>query len=489
MSTPPQTCPISLLPVELIIEIFVHCAQGAEDYPLAPFHISHVCRLWRDIAYDCPPIWQYLFLDDRSTRKLSQFQIDFWLSRSRSLPLDVHFHISDYDKLLPLIIPLFRTMYRWRRCVFSGKVQDTIEFSGYLRQGVRAHLQELQIVLLNESEITSPDSEGRSYPPSIRRVPCTTHPFSHHLIFRCSVLKLPSSSTLTTFQVTKVVLSEGTAEGIIDTTQMLEFLSFCPQVEYFQYYGAPRDPAYPHPDVPPPMVHLPKLQTLFIHSSCAVRTLLSHIDAPRLTSLYLEHTNTECDPSTTPLYPYATEDGDSDDEAGDFSQSPWSDHATGMGLRSLIRRSNPPLDFLAMDYADMRTKDFKWCFDRLKDLTVFRIVASDMSDKVIALLAPYAPHGYGLRDEDDMDVDEEEDHCMHVRLPKLISLELWNCQRLSGQAIVQALQSRVRYSDTFADGIRFQRMEEIAVMGCSGFTPANAFDLEEVVGGQRLRVG
>ena len=94
-----------------------------------------------------------------------------------------------------------------------------------------------------------------------------------------------------------------------------------------------------------------------------------------------------------------------------------------------------------MDYADMRTKDFLWCFDHLRTLQEFRIVASDMSDKVIMMLAPYrrqSPQGE-LEDE------------LHVRMPKLSALELWNCQRLSGDAVVDALGARVQYTDKVAD--------------------------------------
>ena len=438
-------------------------------------------------------MWQYLFLDDRSSRHFSQFQIDVWLKRSSRLPLDLQFHVSDHDKLLPLIIPLFRTIHRWRRCVFTGQFEEIVDFSEQLRHGGRAHLQELRITFRDAHDLTTPNTEDRARnSPSIVQLPCAVHPSSHHLTFRCCALTLPPPTLLTSFQVTRVVLAEDCVGGSIDPAQMLEFLKFCDQVEYVQYYGLPRDPMYENDR--PPLVRLPHLRTLFIHSSCAVRTLLSHIDAPNLTALYLEHTNTECDPEESPRYPYAEEDGDSDDEAHDFSQSPWSDHTTGMGLRSLIRRSDPPLEVLAMDYADMRTKDFVWCFDKLRELQEFRIVASDMSDKVISRLAPYAPRGYGLPDSDAMDVDSDENEessqpFMRVRLPKLMSLELWNCQRLTGQAILQALKSRVAYTDLAADGHNILRMEEIGVVGCGGFTPANAFDLEEAVGGHRLNVG
>ena len=79
--------------------------------------------------------------------------------------------------------------------------------------------------------------------------------------------------------------------------------------------------------------------------------------------------------------------GDSDDEANDFSRSPWTDHATGMGLRNLFRHGIPPLRELIMDYADLRTKDFKWLFERMPELELFYIVASDLSDNVVGALS------------------------------------------------------------------------------------------------------
>lgn len=236
-------------------------------------------------------------------------------------------------------------------------------------------------------------------------------------------------------------------------------------------------------------------------------------------------------------YPYEPEDGDSDDENQDFSQSPWSDHATGMGLRSLIRRSNPPLQVLAMDYADMRTKDFEWCFDRMDSLLEFRIVASDMSDKVIAMLAPYAEQpslpaspirpveeeGEALDNPDTDSSDgggsnfpsptsdgppahpfpDASSTPLQVRMPRLTSLELWNCQRLTGDAIVHALRARTRYTDEMVAKARaavvghdatdggtattFLKLEEVAVIGCNDFYPRHAVDLGITLG-NRLRI-
>jgi len=140
-----------------------------------------------------------------------------------------------------------------------------------------------------------------------------------------------------------------------------------------------------------------------------------------------------------------------------------------MGLRSLLGRSSPPLSVLEMDYADMRTKDFAWLFSRARSLTDFRIVASDMADRVVRMLAPDA-NGTML-------------------LPRLRSLELVNCQRLSGTAVVEAIRARARATDGhIADGraVDVFPLEDVAVVRCENFTNNDGLELAEVLG-ERLR--
>ncbi|KZV67069.1 hypothetical protein PENSPDRAFT_736736 [Peniophora sp. CONT] len=131
----------------------------------------------------------------------------------------------------------------------------------------------------------------------------------------------------------------------------------------------------------------------------------------------------------------------------DFSQSPWSDHATGMGVRALLKRSNPPLKVLEMDYADMRTKDFGWLFEHVDSLEEFRIVASDMADRVVGMLAPPAGgdvelidggKGKGKARAEDVDVMDGP----RIALPRMRALELRYCQRLTGDAILTAVRGR-----------------------------------------------
>ena len=140
-----------------------------------------------------------------------------------------------------------------------------------------------------------------------------------------------------------------------------------------------------------------------------------------------------------------------------------------MGIRSLLSRSSPPLRVLEMDYADMRTKDFAWLFSHAQSLTDFRIVASDMADRVVRMLAPDA-NGIML-------------------LPRLRSLELIHCQRLSGTAIVDAVRERARATDSYnteAQAADVFPLEDVAVVRCANFTTDHGLELAEVLG-ERLR--
>ena len=140
-----------------------------------------------------------------------------------------------------------------------------------------------------------------------------------------------------------------------------------------------------------------------------------------------------------------------------------------MGLRSLLCRSSPPLRVLEMDYADMRTKDFAWVFSRAESLSEFRIVASDMADRVVRMLAP--------------------DTNGTLLLPRLRSLKLINCQRLSGRAIVEVVRERARMADGRVIEGRSHDvfpLEDVAVLGCPNFTTDDGLELAEVLG-ERLR--
>ncbi|KAJ7044068.1 hypothetical protein C8F04DRAFT_1362286 [Mycena alexandri] len=453
--TTETTCsPIDYLPTELLIEIFVHCTTRTD--PLAPLTLARVSSLWRQVVQSSPRIWRYIYLDDRSSIASSHAQARIWTRQSYPLNFDVHLDVSQSSRLvLPLLSPLLPLMNRWRYYSMSGKREESVDLSDSLPN----YVDPLVIVIRDPDQLEIED-EG---PEGLPR-PTFTSAMPAWLTMNIWVSELPKAPALVPLRFTSIVMTESIP---IQPRSVLEFLFACPQLEAFFFTG------WQHDDEvltsPLPIARLPNLRTLHVRSTCGTRSLLSSIDTPRLSELHLAHLNVDF----TLAAPASPVDGDSDDEAGDFSRSASSDRATGMGLRALLLRSDPPLRVLDMDWSDMRTKDFRFAFARLGMLEHFFIEASDMSDKVIELLRPYVPsRGKGER--------------VRVRLPRLKSLELSNCNELSGEALVGVLSERVRLTDGLA-AWEGNTLNEVIISDCAGLKGDHG-DLLRKELGNRLRL-
>lgn len=447
-----QASPIAALPAELLIEIFAFCATTDALAALALTRVSH---LWRDIAFSSPRVWQVIRLDDRRLPLASlRAQARLWTRLSAPLPFVVDLHVESPDLILPLLSTFTSVLHRWQGLTISGNREESITFSEAFPS-----FQSLDCLFISiREELEEPDlidddhiDTQRTFEPSSPFLP-------DHIAMHIRLTELPSSLSLTPLQFTTVKITLDSIGIPLQPASLLDFLSACSEIEEFTLTGWIHD--VEQPSLCNRVVKLPHLHTLELQSTCTARAILSSIDCPNLEELILSHLNVDFR-----LPGDFDEDGDSEDEAHDFSQSPWSDHATGMGLRRLISRCSPPIRVLEMNFSDMRTKDFKYLFDRLPYLEDFSIVASDMSNTVINLLRPF---GTALAE------GVQEAQSMHVRLPMLQSLELRNCHRLSGQVVVDVLTSRVKYTDRFTPK---STLSEVAIIGCDSVTAQHAFSL------------
>jgi len=517
------------LPTELLVDIFTWCTHSAA---LTAITVGKVCQRWKAITDHSPCLFQFITLDDRSLSfYLANRIANFYLRRSCGLPFDVDINIVSRDSLLPLLSPFLNHLDRWRSCTIGGAKEEAVRFGGFWDRGNgEPKLEELDIDVLDPTEMDAMTENiqaqaaamGDTNPPGTFK-PYTISLTSNLLFMTVVLSKLPSPLSLSPLRFVTLSITESPLSLSVRSDDLLQFLTVCPELEFFSFTGSMTEPIVTSEDIrrPPPIVSLPRLRSLVLHRTLSTRILLSHLHTPTLRELYLEHLNVDFEfpvlnpylplPSRDPIdtssiprlspsveshastsglpssptlaensppsspsvssfgFDCALEDGDSDDEFSDFSQSPYSDHATGMGLRSLLDRSSPPLHVLEMDYADMRTKDFAWVFSRAQSLTDFRIVASDMADRVVHMLAPDA-NGTML-------------------LPRLRSLELINCQRLSGKAIVEAVRERAHATDgyiTEGQAVDVFPLEDVAVVRCANFTTEDGLELAEVLG-ERLR--
>jgi len=440
------------LPAELLLEIFTYCMTQDS---LSLVNLRGVSWLWRNLVDSSPKLWQIVALDD-SNHLFSGKRVALWAEKCKLPSYDVELNVKDPDNVLPLLSPLLPSMARWQRLRLCNALEDEIDME---ESGITVDtLTHLHLCLYDVEQHDAEDDPKLTFSPIS---PGEDSNFAMSLW----ITKLPSPKILAPLLFVHVTIAEGGENGLYTQPKfILEILSACPELESFFLSGWQHD----EPIVRPlPVVYLPNLVTLHLKRTCFARAFLSSIHAPNLQNLFLSLLNVDFQ-----LQAEEPEPGDSDDEARDFSQSPWSDRATGMGLRKLIQRSNPPIRILEMDFCDMRTKDFQHVFDRLTYLEDFHIVASDMSDKVINLLRPIEPPPNG------------QDKLVRLRLPRLKKLRLRNCQRLTGQVLLDAIVSRVRWTDrAYPDWT----LTAVHIDGCDGFSAFDRSDLLIAIG-NRLKL-
>ncbi|KAG7443053.1 uncharacterized protein BT62DRAFT_982220 [Guyanagaster necrorhizus] len=437
--------PIAQLPPELLIEVFTLCAVADALSPLA---LGSVCRFWKEVVDFSPRIWQVITLDDRvGSVAFAQRQASLWLARSAPLPFDVNLHASSPDVLFPLLSPCLPEIRRWHCFTLSGHRQESVS------------LTDLDIKSMDRLYIVIRSDDGDF---EVTELPRTT--FLEHspmwpgdAVMNVWMTGLPPSRSLLPLHFTTITIVDTSFQIHLTASAILNFLGACPELRTLDFeayiYSDERD------SLPSPTVSLPHLSSLSLKSTSLTRAILSAINAPNLSELYLSYLNVDFN-----ILIEGYDNGDSEDEANDFSRSPSSDHATGMGLRKLISRCNPPIRILEMDYSDMRTKDFLYVFDRLTTLEDFVIVASDMSDTVIRHLRPFWANNHTE---------------MQVRLPLLQRLVLLHCHRLTGDILVDVINSRVQYTDSLSSPAI---LSEVTVSECEGFTDRHAQLLRKELG-------
>jgi hypothetical protein len=435
---------IKALPPELLVAIFEACVA---DSCTALGQLAGVCQYWHALLRSTPHLWQTIRLERpaRALPALAAYTATA-LHKSAPLPFDVELELAGTDELehaLALLAPLLEHLPRWRRVAVHWD-GETVAHT-FPREMKAAAV--LELTLREPIDAAELDADGPARAVRVREYYLPrfhAHPRPTDLWLCLAAPRLPRLPRGSVLPFTRLALLEDGGAPAAHPRDVLAFVHRCAGLVYLQWHAFQAE--FASMDALPPVLFLPHLRTLEVAGTLAFREFVSRLHAPALEALVLQNLNVH---HALPLLVAYDEDGDSDDEAADFSQSPWSDHATGMALRGLLERSRPPLRTLDMDYVDMRTKDFIWIFGRLPFLAHFRVVGSDMSDTVVAALgAPGA-------------------------LPVLSHLDLTGALRLSGDAIVDALANREHLA---------ARFQYVKVSRCPGVFPEHDDALQRLFG-------
>ena len=170
----------------------------------------------------------------------------------------------------------------------------------------------------------------------------------------------------------------------------------------------------------------------------------------------------------------------------EYSQSPYTDLLSGAGLRALIQQSTKhsgshlPITYFDMDFADIRSpKDFLWVFKHLPLLEEFRIVGSDMSDKVLMGLAKERIGPGGVKEG--------------WLCPRLRKMEFSRCDVITGMGVLALVKGRnpslsdhergLEVGMTTAERERIPaRLEKFELEGCANVDCESIAVVQNIIG-------
>jgi len=299
------------LPVEILAEVFLHshrAAVAARDLS-RPLRLSQVCRHFRQVAFISPQLWRNITIDDQHSTSASNTAgwLALWLRNSGACSLSATLRIrEDPAAFVRTVLPVLRGhTHRLRKLklvltdspaavhIWSALVRSP--YLDYLKVSVDpmlvrkfAHLTDCSSVA---GVITSPNQRLASLPlPLIPPSSAFDQPLSQMIYLKLHECQYDRPTT---------------------AARVLDFLALCPALQMLDFCGAAVDVGRSARSV----ISLPALRIVHVSETVLARDLLSNMHMPALQELHLRQLNV-----AWTGHDGFFEDGDSDDEAHDFSR-------------------------------------------------------------------------------------------------------------------------------------------------------------------------
>ncbi|KAJ7797324.1 hypothetical protein B0H14DRAFT_3157570 [Mycena olivaceomarginata] len=151
------TYPILTLPPEMTSEIFIHCLPSKRYMDVvntneAPLLLTHVCRVWRQIAISTPALWATFGIEDMWWLPRLAEIAQTWFKRAQKCPLSVRLHGQSPadDTFSSFMKTLRRHSGKMRSLELQLDVEDFEDLNTHLLEGsVFTLLQKLSIDIDN----------------------------------------------------------------------------------------------------------------------------------------------------------------------------------------------------------------------------------------------------------------------------------------------------------------------------------------------------
>ncbi|CAK5281100.1 unnamed protein product [Mycena citricolor] len=279
--------PVFRLPAELLGVIFLFALIDEWEpmtefddaaFPVEPVVLSHVCRLWRDVALAHSALWSTLWID--RPRKAHLPMVQLWLERSASCSLSISLRQTDYaqtfsnptqeehdltDQILLLLLGHTHRWYSLRLSFTTSAQQALASFS----TGDASMVQHVSL----ETD----------------RWDCQSADAFHSALYSCPSLRrlnLPSSAKNEHIPWSQLTHIESAPEWTLDTC--LSILSSCSTLQSASLTCS-ADPDWPSVSFSE-CVSLPRLVSLSITGSRTdLASLFDRLTLPNLASLSLEY--------------------------------------------------------------------------------------------------------------------------------------------------------------------------------------------------------
>ncbi|KAE9394784.1 hypothetical protein BT96DRAFT_179382 [Gymnopus androsaceus JB14] len=176
--------PVRRVPSEILSNIFEHsCTPGTSitdeidfDVVRSTFVLARVCVAWRKTAHATPQLWSYLRLDLRRQPHLFKGDVSWvkeWLSRGRSLPLDLDlrfqwYHTLDKEDLAQGAAQMLESILDFRHRIRSCSIVGDLKLCLPLFRLPHSSLPELkEINLIHFSATDGLVQDARDFPSGI----------------------------------------------------------------------------------------------------------------------------------------------------------------------------------------------------------------------------------------------------------------------------------------------------------------------------------
>ncbi|KIM46281.1 hypothetical protein M413DRAFT_441368 [Hebeloma cylindrosporum] len=377
------------LPFEVLATIFKQCV--CEGWTRTPLVVSHVCSSWRQAA-SAPTVWSHIYVNLEGRDPCQRTR--FWLSNAQDTLLTVEVEvgneaISNLDGVMKI---LTAEIHRWKILIIKstllGPVNQIlgtcIKPTPELRTVDISVAQELTLGNTDESQSHQITALQSSFPfaPIFRALRISRNFLPHRNM-------VPSSITDLSLKLPSHP-PFATSQSISSVINLLgalhKLVSFSIEVPNGHYQNFELDISITQ------LAELPSLTLLVVTGWNNIFGILSRIITPSLKHLHLR-SSLEC--------PQAEETSD------------W--------IYLLLKRSSPPISVLELRDMSLDPQVYGRLFALLPNIEELRLHDSDLVDPILK------------------QVNGPEGLC-----PLLRRIDMRWCGRLSGGALVELVQSRLR---------------------------------------------